>query len=125
MTEGERMSCYFAIHGASLEAACIAGGNFLPFADSVPLTGRQIIMINSIGQIFGKTLSESICDMLIKSFGAMFAGRYVSQFLASFIPGIGNIINAATAASLTEYIGWSVAEKFDKERGKTLYVINI
>ena len=35
----------------------------------------------------------------------------------------GNAVNAATAAALTETIGWGMANQFDKERGKTFYAI--
>ena len=40
-------------------------------------------------------------------------GRTVSQILIGWIPGIGNAINATTAAGLTEAIGWKIANEFD------------
>ena len=43
--------------------------------------------------------------------------RLASQFLVGWIPGLGNAVNAATAAGITETLGWKVADKFDKERG--------
>ena len=124
MTNIEKNECHIVIHDASGAAACIAGGNILPVADAFPLTGIQMVMINRIGEIFDKTLTESLAQTIRESFAAMFLGRGISQMLASFIPGIGNVINALTAAALTEYIGWSVAEKFDKERGKVMYAVN-
>lgn len=35
--------------------------------------------------------------------------------LLGWIPILGNVINAATAAGVTEIIGWSVASEFDNQ----------
>ncbi len=37
-----------------------------------------------------------------------------SQVLVGWIPGIGNAVNASTAAALTEGIGWAMANEFSK-----------
>ena len=42
-------------------------------------------------------------------------GRVVSQVLVGWIPGVGNAINAGTAASVVEGIGWSVAKTFEAQ----------
>ncbi|MBS4879931.1 MAG: hypothetical protein KH138_06445 [Firmicutes bacterium] len=42
-------------------------------------------------------------------------GRGISQTLVGWIPGLGNAINAGTAAGLTEAIGWILADDFDKQ----------
>ena len=58
------------------------------------------------------------------SAGASIAGRTVSQFLVGWIPGIGNAINTATAAGITEAIGWMAVKNFydrwleDKNKGR-------
>lgn len=39
-------------------------------------------------------------------------GRAVSQVLVGWIPGLGNAINASTAAALTESVGWLLAKEF-------------
>ena len=57
----------------------------------------------------------------MENFWVPFVGRNIAQAFMCLISGIGNATNAATAAMLTEYIGWDVAKQFDKERGKTFY----
>lgn len=48
----------------------------------------------------------------------------MSQFLVGWIPGIGNAINTATAAGITEAIGWIAVKNFfdrwieDKNKGR-------
>ena len=37
-----------------------------------------------------------------------------SQVLVGWIPGIGNAINATTAAGITEAMGWLLAKEFDE-----------
>lgn len=39
-------------------------------------------------------------------------GRLVSQALLGWLPGIGNAINASKAFTLTETIGWTIANNF-------------
>jgi hypothetical protein len=39
-------------------------------------------------------------------------GRSISQVLVGWLPIYENIINASTAAGVTETIGWAVAKDF-------------
>lgn len=59
-----------------------------------------------------------MCNGIIHSASAAAAtvGRTTSQVFIGWIPGLGNIINAATAASITETIGWIMAKEFEKYR---------
>ena len=43
-------------------------------------------------------------------------GRTTAQVLVGWLPGVGNIINAVTAATLTEAVGWILAKEFEKQR---------
>ena len=40
------------------------------------------------------------------------AGRGLSQCLLGWVPGLGNAVNAVTAAALTEAIGWAADAYF-------------
>lgn len=41
-------------------------------------------------------------------------GRTISQIAIGWWPGIGNVINSATAAAVTEALGWALAKEFDE-----------
>ena len=58
-----------------------------------------------------------LCNGIIHTASAAAAtiGRTASQVLIGWIPGVGNIINATTAATLTEAIGWIMANEFEKQ----------
>ena len=62
--------------------------------------------------MFGIQLTQSAAAAALASFAASTVGRAASQLLLGWIPGLGNAINASTAAALTESVGWLLAEEF-------------
>ena len=105
--------CKAIIHGAS--TACGGVGTELaqvPAPDNAVIVPIQVRMIIGLGAIFDLNITESTAKSIIASAGATIAGRNVSQFLVGWIPGIGNAINAATAAKVTEAIGWLAVSNF-------------
>ena len=90
----------------------------IPGADNVPLVAVQITMAVALGKIFHVQISEGAARGMIMTALASMIGpviaRVVSQFLVGWIPGAGNAVNAATAAGITEAVGWILANEFDK-----------
>ena len=60
---------------------------------------------------------QAQCHTIIHAASASAAGvgGGLAQFLVGWIPIAGNIINAGTAASITEALGWALAEDFARE----------
>ena len=91
-----KRKCNIIIHSAT-GASAVAGLIPIPMSDAIPITAAQIGMIIKIGDLFDISLSEA-------------AG------LLKMIPGvgtlIGGIISGSTAAALTEFLGWVVADDF-------------
>lgn len=115
MTAGQRTDCRFIIHGAAAAATGVGAGLAqLPGADSALLIPIQIGMVVALGKVFGVHITDSAAKGVVLSMAATYGGRLVSQWLVGWIPGIGNAINAGTAAALTEWMGWAVAEKYDQ-----------
>lgn len=118
MTSTENSKCSAIIHTASVACAAVGGGLAqIPGSDAIPITAAQVTMIISLGSVFGKTITETAAKALIKSLAGAAVGRLASQVLVGWIPGLGNAINASTAAGITETLGWKAAKKFDRERG--------
>lgn len=108
--------CHGIIHGASVAAgAAGAAGAQLPMADNAVITPIQIGMIIALAKVFDRNLTKEAAFGVLKGAGAAFIGRSVSQVLVGWVPGFGNAINTATAASLTEAIGWMSAAQFYDE----------
>ncbi|MDY6399828.1 MAG: hypothetical protein SPL10_04160 [Synergistales bacterium] len=119
MTDSERSKCHAIIHTATAACTAVAGGLAqLPGSDYVPISAAQITMVIGLGQVFGQSISKSAAQGIIKGLAGASVGRFLSQVVVGWIPGFGNAVNAATAASITEALGWKVANKFDAERNK-------
>ncbi len=96
------------IHGAAAAAAAVGGGLAqIPASGSVVITPIQISMIIALGALNGKTLDKSGALGILAGASGSCVGRTLSQLLIGWIPGVGNLINAATAFVITESIGWA------------------
>jgi uncharacterized protein (DUF697 family) len=105
--------CHAIIHTASVAAGGVGTGLAqLPLADNIVLAPIQITMVISIGSVFGIKVTEGMAKGILSTLAASFIGRSVSQVLVGWMPVIGNIINTATAASLTEAVGWLAVKHF-------------
>lgn len=117
MTSRESGLCNGIIHVASAATAGIGAGLAqIPISDNVIITPIQTMMAVSLGKVFGITLDRSGAKVAVAVASAMAAqiGRAASQVLIGWVPGVGNVVNAVTAASLTEAIGWIMAKEFEK-----------
>lgn len=107
--------CHMTIHTATVAAAA-AGAVPIPMSDAIPITAAQITMIISLGKIFGITLSQSAAKSIASVAVTQQAGRAIFTNIMKSFPGggivLGGFIGAATAAALTEALGWIVADDF-------------
>ena len=117
--------CHAIIHGASVACGGVGTGLAqIPASDNAVIVPIQSAMIVSLGTVFGLHITESVVKSIIASASATVAGRTASQFLVGWIPVIGNAINTATAAGVTEAIGWLAVRNFynrwieDKQKGR-------
>ena len=101
------------IHSASASAAGVGAGLAqIPGSDAPVLVGIQTAMIIAIAAEHGVDVEKAAAAQLLVGFAAPIAGRTVSQVLVGWIPGAGNIINASTAAAMTEAVGWTTHDYF-------------
>lgn len=101
------------IHTASAATGSVGAGLAqLPGTDAAIIVPIQVTMVLSLAKIYQIPLKESVAKVIVTETTATLLGRTASQFLVGWIPGIGNMINATTAAALTEMLGWVVATEF-------------
>ena len=113
----EQKLCHGIIHSASGSAAAVGAGLAqLPLADNAVITPIQITMIVSLGKVFEQNITKTIAQSLLGGFIANFVGRGVAQAAIGWVPAIGNVTNAVTAATITESIGWLSVDYFYKAR---------
>ena len=117
MPEDQKQKCHTIIHGAAVAAGGAGSGLAqVPMADSAVITPIQIGMIIALGKVFDQKITKSAANAILSGMVASFAGRTASQLLVGWLPLVGNAVNAATAASLTELVGWNAAEQFYKNQ---------
>ncbi|MDE6034791.1 MAG: hypothetical protein K2G36_02655 [Ruminococcus sp.] len=115
MDSKQKAKCNAIIHAASGSAAAVGGGLAnIPCSDAPILLTIQTTMIISLGAVFGVSLTESMAKSVLAKFLGCTVGKSVANILVGWLPGIGNAVNASTAAGITEIIGWAAAKMFDK-----------
>lgn len=116
MTSSQRNKCHAIIHTASASAGAIGAGLAqIPCSDNAVITPIQITMTIALGRVFGIELTDSAAKASLASLAAATVGRTASQVLIGWIPIAGNIVNACTAASITETLGWLLADDFSRQ----------
>ena len=117
MTTSEVIRCNAIIHAASAAAGGAGAGLAqLPCSDNAVITPIQLGMIVSLGGVFGISVTRSAAEAAASSAAGAAIGRTLSQVLLGWIPGVGNAINAGTAAAVTEAMGWRIANQFARQR---------
>ncbi|MDE6780356.1 MAG: hypothetical protein K2J40_02715 [Ruminococcus sp.] len=116
MNFNQKRKCHAIIHAASGSAAAIGGGLAnIPGSDAPALLAVQTTMIISLGSVFGVSIGDSMAKSMIAEFLGCTVGKTLANILTGWLPGIGNAVNATTAAGITEAIGWAAAKEFDKQ----------
>lgn len=104
------------IHTAAVACAAVGAGLAqIPGSDSAAIVPLQTAMIMAIAHQHGVALAKSAAVDLLLTFTATQVGRSLSQVLVGWIPIYGNAVNAATAAAVTEAVGWAADEYFSSE----------
>lgn len=115
MTSEQKKKCHAIIHAASTAAAGVGAGLAqIPGSDNAVITPIQLTMTISLGRVFGKSLTETTALAAVGSLAGATIGRTASQVIVGWIPGVGNVVNAGTAAAVTESLGWIIAKQFDE-----------
>lgn len=116
MTTTQEALCHSIIHTASAAAGAVGFGLAqLPLADNAVIVPIQVTMTISLGQVFGLDFTRRAAAATAASATGTLLGRTASQLGAGWLPVAGNILNAGTAASVTEALGWMLAEDFAKK----------
>lgn len=113
MDEEQKKKCHQIIHTASTLAGGVGAGLAqIPLSDNAVIIPIQTTMTVALGSVFGMKLTKSAATATAATALASTVGRGTSQVLVGWIPGYGNVINASTAAAITEAVGWHIANEF-------------
>ncbi|MGN8387627.1 YcjF family protein [Helicobacter pylori] len=109
--------CKTIIHVAS-GAAGAAGLIPIPFSDALAIAPIQAGMIYKMNDAFGMDLDKSVAASLITGLLGVTAVAHVERTLVNgflkLIPGAGSVAGGATAAVITEGIGFAYLKVLEK-----------
>ncbi|GAA8435115.1 hypothetical protein Hpkin82_07380 [Helicobacter pylori] len=109
--------CKTIIHVAS-GAAGAAGLIPIPFSDALAIAPIQAGMIYKMNDAFGMDLDKSMGASLVAGLLSVTAvaqvGRTIASGLLKFIPVVGSVAGGATAAVITEGIGFAYLKVLEK-----------
>ncbi len=115
MTNKQYEDCQVIIHTAAAASAA-AGALPIPGSDSVAIVAAQTAMIIALGKVFDVKMTDSAAEAMALTMITQYSGRLMAGGLIKLIPGAGTFfggcVNASVAASITETLGWEVAEDF-------------
>jgi uncharacterized protein (DUF697 family) len=100
-----------AIVAAASAAAAGVGATPIPVADAALLIPLQTGMIAALAALHG--IGSEAIGHAVLPFVARVAGLYATSSLLKLIPGLGSIVNAGVAATLTGAMGWFVQSRFE------------
>ena len=119
LTVAEQTKCHAIIHGASAATGMVGAGLAqIPTSDTLVITPAQISMIIALGKVFNMNISNSTAKSILVGIGTSHGGRIASQVLIGWFPGVGNALNAATAVTITEAVGWLAVAHFKDQQQK-------
>lgn len=106
--------CKFIIHVASGAAGLI----HIPFSDMPVIATAQMAMIYKMNRAFEVKMEDSVAASLITGLLGVTAvaqvGRTLVNGLLKFIPVVGSVAGSATAAIITEGIGFAYLKVLEK-----------
>ncbi|WP_157809157.1 YcjF family protein [Helicobacter pylori] len=109
--------CKTIIHVAS-GAAGAAGLIPIPFSDAFAIAPIQAGMIYKMNDAFGMDLDKSVGASLVAGLLSVTAivqvGRTLINGFLKIIPGVGSVAGSATAATITEGIGFVYLKMLEK-----------
>jgi len=95
---------------ASVAAAVAAGANPFPMSDSLTLIPIQMGMAIKLTNIYGLTNTMNTALSLFKSQVVSMLGKQAAASLLKLIPGVGQLVNAGVASTITFALGYALKE---------------
>jgi uncharacterized protein (DUF697 family) len=108
---GERKRKATAIIGASVALATGVGATPIPITDAALLIPIQTAMIASLAALYG--VGKGAIRHAVLPFVARVVGVYTSSSLLKLLPGLGSVVNAAVAGTITGALGRYTQMQFE------------
>ena len=105
------------IHGAAALAGGVGLLSPVPGPDAVLIAPIQAALVVRLASLYGMRPPAAALRSAAYAMLGQVVGRGSARVLASFVPGLGSVVRAGVAASVTEAIGWAVVENLEQGDG--------
>ncbi|MTJ54109.1 hypothetical protein FJR38_16350 [Anabaena sp. UHCC 0253] len=103
------------IHAATTEATAIGFATAQIPGDRFVIGAIQLNMAIELAGEFGESLDKAAAMSLITKRLSEWIYVETCNAIISYVPGIGNIANMMTAASVTETLGWAIVSYYENK----------
>jgi len=101
-----------AIITTAITAAATAGAVPIPLSDAAVLVPIQITMIASLAGLYG--LRQEAVKQSALPFVAKLVGIFAASSILKLVPGLGSVVNATVAGTITAAMGMFVRKNFEE-----------
>ncbi len=113
LVRDRKFRCNAIIHAASAAAGAAAGASVVPGSDSVSIAPIQLAMVAALAKEHGIPVTRSaLRSALFASMGTM-VGKGAAQLFLRYLPGVGNVVRAGVAVSVTQAVGRTALRKLE------------
>ena len=106
-----------AIHSAALLAGTVGLLSPIPGSDAVLIAPIQAVLVLKLGSVYGVRPSAAALKSAGYAALGQVMGKSSARILTALLPGVGSVVRAGVAASVTEAIGWAVLDNLEEGSG--------
>ncbi len=106
-----KAECERIITTASAASAAAGGLTLVPGSDAILIMPMQVWMVIALGRVFGIRVSKSAAKAAIYASLGRVVGLGGVTVLSRLVPGLGNVVRAGVAFSVTQGIGNIVVDQ--------------
>ena len=106
-----KTECERIINGAATATAAIGGFTLVPGSDAVAIMPIHVGMVMALGRVYGVRISKSAAKAAIYAGLGQVMGLGGVVLLGGLLPGVGNLVRAGVAFSVTQGIGNIVVDQ--------------
>ncbi|MDQ2100231.1 MAG: hypothetical protein QQW96_21605 [Tychonema bourrellyi B0820] len=116
MPRRSRARLHTIIHAAATEATAVGFATAQIPGDRFVIGAIQVNMTIELAAEFGATLDTAAAMSVITTGVSAFIGVETFNAIIKYAPGVGNVANMVTAASITETLGWAIVEYYENRK---------
>ena len=114
MTDDQKKRCGVIIHGSATAAGAAGALSLVPGPDAVIIMPIQVAMVAALAHACDAPLSKSLARSAAYAALGQILGKGSARLFGMWIPGLGQVVRAGVAFSVTQAIGWIIVDQLER-----------